>query len=692
MMDDSTGKTVANKRRTRRQLAAKGKAFGDKIRLVEEMGEEKIPKLNKVAKPSATSQIPQDSILLTAIRDTVQGEPRGTQVVKEKEDQIDLDAEVDKLLIAPDRAASAFEELFPEGVPTAEVFFNRLGDLQLRLGWGETAHRVIGLLLSVAAEKLPLSDGETLLRALPQVRGPYFFQFLDSLSVLLSRRELRAEFAAEWFSSLLRRVGNDLASGGFWNALDVYCAKYPRNTLQLLNRLRGRSDEQDISVASYVLGALRCLDMEGDIARDFRDFEALLSNSCAALDRAVFHRSWPRTARCGKIRSVDFEVLTTRMTTGSADEREQVFWIVSRSLLSPNLSKDALEFAWDWLESHVSSDIAPIAKYNVVAFAAQVPADRLKHAAKLVLAVQPISPEHKGIWKETEHFLVKLLGANSELFREFILELAARNGENLLKVLHEPGQFEWLLSEMQTKDVNLAIAELILAEHSKGRELALFFFDRLNFNTLPSTVFETVDERRVALAFYELQRSLIHGPAIGRFLIFLIPFIERTSPALQKEFYNELVLQLKNYPGSCKEQFALEAKKFPILQKALAEVDGYFAELGKALKSPINQIGVAGFDRWARQHSRQLTSQVSKGADELSIFTKLVKKVVLLYGREWRTFHGGVLGESSGLKQISPSMEFPRMEFIDPEGMQLRRFHASLRIRELTPDSPSSSK
>jgi hypothetical protein len=79
-----------------------------------------------------------------------------------------------------------------------------------------------------------------------------------------------------------------------------------------------------------------------------------------------------------------------------------------------------------------------------------------------------------------------------------------------------------------------------------------------------------------------------------------------------------------------------------------------------------------------------MTNQVSKGAEELSIFTKLVKKVVLLYGREWRTFHGGVLGESSGLKQISTSMEFPRMEFIDPEGMQLRRIHASVRITELT--------
>jgi hypothetical protein len=113
--------------------------------------------------------------------------------------------------------------------------------------------------------------------------------------------------------------------------------------------------------------------------------------------------------------------------------------------------------------------------------------------------------------------------------------------------------------------------------------------------------------------------------------------------------------------------------------------------LKDAYDSPINQMSISGFNRSARLHSRRMASQVSKGAEELSIFTKLLKKVVLLYGRQWRTFHGGVLGESSGLKEISTSMEFPRMEFIDPEGMQLRRFHASARIRELTPQiSPAT--
>src|SRR6266699_881500 len=221
MMDGNIRKTEASKRRIRRQLAAKAardEAFGDKIRLVEEMGDEKVPKQSKSTKPTSL-RTKQDSILLTAIRHTVDGEPRGREVVKGSDDQKELDAEVDKLFVDPDRASSAFAELFPEGVPGPQVFFDRISDLQLRLGWGETAHRVTGLLLSLAAEKLPPPQGEALFRALPQVRSPLFFQFLDSLSVLLSLRELRTEFAAEWFPSLLRRVG-DIAPVAKYNVVD----------------------------------------------------------------------------------------------------------------------------------------------------------------------------------------------------------------------------------------------------------------------------------------------------------------------------------------------------------------------------------------------------------------------------------------------------------------------------------------
>lgn len=349
-----------------------------------------------------------------------------------------------------------------------------------------------------------------------------------------------------------------------------------------------------------------------------------------------------------------------------------------------HLSADCKAFGWNWLEEHTSAKIGTKAKYNVVDFAAQVTVDKYKEAAELVLAVQPIPPEHKGIWKRLESFLVNLIKTNPQLFSQFIFDLATRNAKNWLKALNEPRQFEWLLRNMRTKDVANAIGQLVFADKPECRELGLFFFDKLGLTSLPPDAFKGVDETRVALAFYALQRSVIHGGAVARFLIFLIPYMEKTNQALQAEFYNELVLQLKNYPGTCKKQFEAHADKYPVLKKALAEVDAYFQALEITRQSAINHIQIAGFDRSARLYSRRFANQVSKGAEQLSIFTQLVKKVVLLYGKQWRTFHGGILGKSSGLKEISTSMEFPRMELIDPEGMELRRLRAAIRIKELS--------
>lgn len=41
------------------------------------------------------------------------------------------------------------------------------------------------------------------------------------------------------------------------------------------------------------------------------------------------------------------------------------------------------------------------------------------------------------------------------------------------------------------------------------------------------------------------------------------------------------------------------------------------------------------------------------------------------------------LGEDTSFSEFSSSMEFPRLEIIDPEGMALRRLKVSTKINEL---------
>jgi hypothetical protein len=679
------GKTAMSKAATRRQLAQL--PFAEKLQILERLRDDLIIGLekkrtandgnNKLAAVTSTN-----SVFMTAVEHVAHKAPRAREVTGSDQEK-KLNAEIEEIFADRKRAAVALSALFPEGVRPSSQFYERLSDLHIRLGWSDASHRAMGLLISTAMQTLSEANSENLLRELPRIRNPFFFQMLDTLPVLLGERTLRPEFAAEWFPSLVRRIGNDLAAGGFWKAVGTFCEAHPADALEILKILRSPTSEEQISVAAYILGSLRCPQLDKQASEKFRNLEAELFNATGIGARAIYHRSWLRTAWCGEVRPGDLRDLTQRMSTGNAEEREQVFWIVSRSLLSPSIPTDTREFGWNWLRSNVSSSIAPGAKYNVVDFAAQLPADKREDAANLILSVQPILSEDKGIWKRIEHFLVSTLEWDLAFFGQFLTQLTRRNAENLLKVLNEPREFEWLLSEMQTKNVGGAIAELMLLDDADSRRVGLFLFDEVD-TVLLAEPFEKANQDQIAVIFYEMQRSVTHGTAVARFLIFLIPFVERADESLKQDFYDELLLQLKNFPGACKDEFAARAADFPILQKAIAEVEKYFEALGKIRESSINQIEVAGFARAARLHARRFAAQVSKGAQELSIFSKLFKNVRLLYGRQWRTFHDGVLGASSDLKTISTSMVLPRMEFVDPEGMQLRRFHASLRIRELS--------
>jgi len=148
-------------------------------------------------------------------------------------------------------------------------------------------------------------------------------------------------------------------------------------------------------------------------------------------------------------------------------------------------------------------------------------------------------------------------------------------------------EFEWLLLEMRGRDVAAAVGQLVFDETPQCRKIGLFFLDDLDLTTLPKELLDGLDERRLALAFYESQRTSLHAAASARFLIILIPAMDRANSALQDEFYDEIVLQLKNYPGGCRDEFQRRASDSPILQKGIAEVDAYFEQLKRVHESGI---------------------------------------------------------------------------------------------------------
>jgi hypothetical protein len=694
---DSDPRNDAGKNEDFIQKAATDKpSFADKLRIVEQMRDEAISKLPKLEEGrvqiSGSEAKAPNSLLLEMIQHTVEKQRKGREITGGSDDEKRLAVEVENLFAQRTLGLEALEALFPEGISPSLDFFERLTDLEMRLGWGEVSLRATGLLILVAVEHLPVDSGEALLREMPKIGTPEFFQALGTLPVLMDEWELRPEFAAEWFPALVRRIGNDLASGEFWKALGIYCERHTPSSLGILDYLSDAQSEEHISVAANILGAVRSLELDERTYAQCKRLETEFSTSAAIPTRSIYNRSWIETAFRGKIQKSDLEALANRMIAGASDEREQVFGIICQALRSPLVPEDCFSFGLDWLFANASGAIAPTAKYHIIEFAAQLPDTRRKEAGELVLLVQPVLAEHKGIWDRIECFLVTWLEADLQGFSRFSVELAKRNARNWLEALKTPPSSHWFLSKLRGKDVGNIVGQLILSPLAYCRQLGLFLFDRLEISSFPATMLDTVSESQVLVAFYELQRGFVNGAAIGRFLILLIPYIQKAGSDFQQEFYKELVLQLKNYPGSCREECERRASEFPILKRAIEEVDRYFDALRQARQSSISAMEVSGCRQAERLYARQTSNEISKGIEASSVFLKLIRKVHLIYGKTWSSFHDGKLGKSSGLQQFSTSFEIPRLEAIDPEGIEFRRLYASKRIHELSQSVESAGE
>jgi hypothetical protein len=127
-----------------------------------------------------------ESLLLAAITNVLINDR--AQVIHSKDDEKKLEAQVDRLIARDDEASSVLHELFPSELPVDTSFYDKLIDLHLRLGWGDGANRVIGLLLMVAARELGTDRGEDLLRFIPDKKNRFFFQLQESLDFVVSQK------------------------------------------------------------------------------------------------------------------------------------------------------------------------------------------------------------------------------------------------------------------------------------------------------------------------------------------------------------------------------------------------------------------------------------------------------------------------------------------------------------------------
>lgn len=623
-------------------------------------------------------------LLLALIQGTVAQVPGRGEIAQGSDLERQLNEELNRVIDNASISQEAVEELFPEGIPTDLRFYARLNGLLFRIGWRNQSEQTIGAIWAAAIEQLSISDREKLLNSLPLVQGHDFFIELRSLPILLAKIDLRPDFAAEWLPALVRRIGNDLASGAFWDSLGVMSEKYVRATVATVRSLYGKEEESEVAVAAYLLGTVRVLTMDEPLSSEFVHIQAEFANSENRRMRSVYRRSWVQTARKDTICLHDLHALLEQFQLKTPEEQNEEYWIICRSLLVTSLPPECFDIGLIWLRANASPALPPEAKYNVVDFVTQLVSSGRVDVLDLILAVHPIPTENKGTWQRIEHLLLTLQKNDLGVFASFFSRLAEQNARGLLIAMQDLQRFGGLFAALRGKDLGMMVGRLSISPDASCRKLGLFLFDKLEFFTLPDKLFDDFSESSARLIFHELQRTILNGGAVARLLICLIPHIQQTSQDFQNDFFDEIVLQAKNYSGLCLEEFKRREEDFPLLRGAVEKANHYFLNLKQLKKSGICAMDVPGYRQASRIHARRFSNQVAKGAEEVSIFAKLCKKYQLLYGKLWRIHIEGKLGDTSGLHEFSHSIEIPRMEFIDPEGMAMRRLYASTQISALS--------
>jgi hypothetical protein len=147
-----------------------------------------------------------------------------------------------------------------------------------------------------------------------------------------------------------------------------------------------------------------------------------------------------------------------------------------------------------------------------------------------------------------------------------------------------------------------------------------------------------------------------------------------TAKTLGELLFDPLLI---NYGGEARDYLRTIKAGDPAyrpVKKALKQADAYV--MGLDIKPPIKELQPSEYQRGVeRMRTHDMMRGVQKRAEKTSVLMSLMHRSTLLYGRKSITFIPGPGNErrpvSMDMRSFRTSIELPRMEIIDPVGLNL---------------------
>ena len=555
------------------------------------------------------------------------------------------------------------------------------------LGVSEHVCLFMGRLWADAVETWSAPDRTQFLLLLVRDRQEVF-QALDFAVELFRRVQFTADEAYPWIVAAQQLVGNDLYQASFFGCIEAFCAKSPAQAIAVAERwLDSRPEHPALGVVSNMVGWLRGTTASADSFADaFAALEQRIQTTGHSEWRAVYIQSWVHGAEFLN----ENDALAIRKRYPCSDCEEEIAWCF---LLNAITQTNRESWLWTHRELGIVAKptLSATGKHWVVLAALHgvVTADQndtISARAWLDTLVRllPLAPNGIATWEHIHRALLALAEKDPASMREHVKIFARYSGREWLQVVQE-GKFAWFFQALRQKGLHTAISDdLCFAAESSARRLGLVVFAECHVEKLDALAVGNATATQLELLVLEAQRKTIEYGALARLHACLVKRIDEIGGPVAELFYEEVALQCQN-THAYRSAFSAAIPNHEYSAAIIDDVNERLRKTVFASESPALQMEVPGHSRAKKLHDEKLAREVAKGVKEHSVFLNIMPTVHLLYsGMEYRIFSGDTLQSApSKMHASSSSVEIPRMEILDPEGMQTRRMMASARIAGL---------
>jgi hypothetical protein len=609
------------------------------------------------------------------------------QITQEKKSEIETevneisDKDIDKIIA----------HLFPR-IPVNTDFYNTLQKFQHNIGYGPAFHALVGRIWAIAYTKIEKDKQKILLDSLFDKNTRGVWGMIFCLPEFCSRIEIEAQFAAGWFYRFGEIVKDDMANWDFFNGVKNYAFHFPASGMKVFETyITEQLDELRSSLAALILGAVRSKAVGGEYEKDIVNrWDDQLLTSPEVNMRLVYHRSLPVFYDMSSMPIEDLDSKLTKLLKGEPEEVSEAFSVIWRCLRGERADGHFMKFSMNWFSKNVSSELPDGAKYHIVnaMWYFNTPGKqkidiKSSEADDLLVAIQPIPENNHGTWNCFEMYLGERLEQDIVAFERLLERLVAVNPKGMIAKFKDDA-FDHIKTQICQSKTKEFITNWSLSMDANKRKIAGAIMQKSDSVVFSQDVIDEADEKQLEVALMELIRKpLIEAEKTSEYLLALEPAFRNVRSKLKQFFKNEMILQAINYPGACLENWEKIENPSDLLKEIIANAKKYFEGLNAVKGSPAVSFTFSGCKEAADREANEFSNKISRESKEKSIFAQLVKNIHIVYGSRWAVMTAdGKLGEATDFQEFGHSVEFPRYEIIDPEGMALRRIQIVNRCEE----------